>query len=386
MATYLKGMILVRSKDMKRFLIALIPALLCCAASGFAISPPPQPSSGPGSSSYSHGSVLKVHIGEGASSYWLFEPSSPRPDSAPVVIFTHGWGGTNPASYGGWIEHLVRRGSIVIYPLYQEDGNFRYPVSQFLPNTIAAIRDAFSKLDGQAHVRADRSKVAAVGHSVGGLLAANVAAVARKEGIPQPIAVMSVEPGKSWARSEKVAVPLEDLSKIPASTLLLAVAGDQDKIAKDIDAKKVFYAATSLPAANKNYVVINSDEHGSPELKASHFAPVARNEDYNARSTEPAAKPAGKGGFFRGKLRERFILRRSEQNKSSETEPSVPANFAESDALDYFGFWKLCDGLIDAAFYGRDRQYALGNTPEQRYMGKWSDGTPVRELTVLERP
>jgi hypothetical protein len=26
---------------------------------------------------------------------------------------------------------------------------------------------------------------------------------------------------------------------------------------------------------------------------------------------------------------------------------------------------------------------ALGNTPKQRSLGQWSDGTPVKELTVL---
>ena len=56
------------------------------------------------------------------------------------------------------------------------------------------------------------------------------------------------------------------------------------------------------------------------------------------------------------------------------------------DALDYYGTWKLFDGLMDAAFYGKNVQYALGDTPEQCYMGKWSDGTPVKELRVTERP
>jgi hypothetical protein len=52
------------------------------------------------------------------------------------------------------------------------------------------------------------------------------------------------------------------------------------------------------------------------------------------------------------------------------------------DALDYYGLWKLFDGLTDAAYYNRNRDYALGNTPQQRYMGKWSDGMPVKEMIV----
>ena len=53
-----------------------------------------------------------------------------------------------------------------------------------------------------------------------------------------------------------------------------------------------------------------------------------------------------------------------------------------TDALDYFGYWKWFDALLDAAFYDRNRHVALGDTPEQRFMGKWSDGTPVTEPEV----
>jgi hypothetical protein len=33
----------------------------------------------------------------------------------------------------------------------------------------------------------------------------------------------------------------------------------------------------------------------------------------------------------------------------------------------------------------RDREYALGNTPQQRDIGRWSDGVRVRQLVVRER-
>jgi hypothetical protein len=56
------------------------------------------------------------------------------------------------------------------------------------------------------------------------------------------------------------------------------------------------------------------------------------------------------------------------------------------NALDFYGTWKLFDGLTDAAFYGQNRNSALGNTPEQRFMGVWSDGVPVKELKVTTQP
>ncbi|MEZ4892408.1 MAG: hypothetical protein R2778_05270 [Saprospiraceae bacterium] len=55
-----------------------------------------------------------------ADGYWLFEPADPKPDSAEVVVFLHGYGAYNPMAYGKWIKHLVAKGNIVIYPRYQK--------------------------------------------------------------------------------------------------------------------------------------------------------------------------------------------------------------------------------------------------------------------------
>jgi hypothetical protein len=65
----------------------------------------------------------------------------------------------------------------------------------------------------------------------------------------------------------------------------------------------------------------------------------------------------------------------------SSADPSALVN-----ALDYYGLWKLFDALCDAAFYSRSREYALGNTTKQRFMGRWSDGVPVKELIVTNKP
>ena len=67
-----------------------------------------------------HERVAWKKIGQEARVAWMFTPEAPRPRSAPVVLFLHGYGGRNPYYYAGWIEHLVRTGNIVIYPAYQE--------------------------------------------------------------------------------------------------------------------------------------------------------------------------------------------------------------------------------------------------------------------------
>src|SRR5678816_2729823 len=64
------------------------------------VTPPSQPASGPGGKQYVHASVTKNRYGKGGQEYWIFEPASPKPRTAPVIIFLHGWGGMNPLYYG----------------------------------------------------------------------------------------------------------------------------------------------------------------------------------------------------------------------------------------------------------------------------------------------
>lgn len=327
--------------------------------------PPAQPKTGPGGKQYVHASVTKKRYGKGGQEYWIFEPDSPKPNTAPVIIFLHGWGGMNPLYYGAWVDHLVKRGNIVVYPRYQ--ASLLTPIKEFTPNTMAAVKDSLRRLQTErGHVTPDLTKFATVGHSLGGLLAANVAALASESNLPRVRAVMSVGPGITDA---PINVPLADLKKIPAETLLLAVAGDQDSLVRDTDAKRIYYESTRVSAVNKDFIMLVSDTHGQPTLLASHRAPTAMDKSYDSGEGASGA-PAGSWDPI-GNAR---ISRR------------VRPETMMVNALDYYGTWKLFDGLCDAAFTGRNREYALGNTPQQRFMGVWSDGVPVKELKVTDKP
>lgn len=335
--------------------------------------PPAQPAVGPGGRQYVSASVTKNRYGTRMQEYWIFEPDAPKPRSAPLIVFLHGWGGMNPLYYGAWLDHLVRRGNIVVYPRYQADLLTLPRV--FIPNTISAIKDAIARLQTEpGHVRPDLNRFAVVGHSVGGLLAANVAAVAKESGLPQVRAVMSVEPGIT---SAPINIPFADLKKIPAETLLLAIAGDQDTLVGDTDAKRVYVESTRISAGNKDFVTLVSDKHGAPELQASHRAPTAPDKSYDNGET------IGRFGATSTNRGDRSSSPPNGEVQISRRDP--PASIA-ANALDFYGTWKLFDGLCDAAFYGKNREYALGNTPQQRFMGTWSDGVPVKELKVTDHP
>ncbi len=292
---------------------------------------PDQPSSGPGGTEYSHRIVIKTRYKWGAQLYWIFEPFWPKPESAPLIVFNHGWSAMHPVIYRAWINHIVKKGNIVVYPRYQA-GLVR-GFKDFAINAINAVKDAIETLNKGWHVRPELDKFAILGHSLGGGITANMASLAADEGLPIPKAIMPVQPYFSPSNSA-------ELSKISNETLMLVIAGEDDMVVGNDSAKIIFQNTTQIPFSQKDFVIQVTDKYGAPDLVADHNAPICL---------------------------PRFL-------------------FNTVDAMDYYSTWKLFDALIDYAFYGINGEYCLGNTPEQRFMGLWSDGTPVKELIVTDNP
>jgi poly(3-hydroxybutyrate) depolymerase len=292
--------------------------------------PPEQPTTGPGGSNYSHGGMRQTKYGSGAHEYWIFEPSDPTPVTAPLIVFNHGWSAVFPGPYKEWIEHLVRHGNIVVYPRYQR--GLTISLRFATQNAIDAVKQAITILQQGDHVHPDLEKFAIVGHSLGGGITAEMAALANTSGLPTPKAVMPVQP---YLRP---LIMLTNFSGIPSTVLLLVVVGENDTIAGNQSGKLIFLTSNQVPISRKDYVIQRTDSHGFPPLVADHFAPVC-----------------------------------------------FP-NSTMVDAMDYFSTWKLFDALTDYAFYGINGEYCLGNTSQQRFMGLWSDGVPVKELVVTDTP
>ena len=292
--------------------------------------PPQQPPTGPGGSNYSHSGVRQSRYGFGARGFWIFEPTDPTPPSAPLIVFNHGWSAFFPIAYKAWIEHLVKRGNIVIYPRYQL--GFIIGVRYGTQHAIQAVKKAITILQNGDHVQPDLDKFAIVGHSLGGGITAEMAVLAEEKGLPRPKAVMPVQP---FIRNDTM---MKNFHDIPATTLLLVVVGENDTIAGNFSGKLIFSTSDQIPFDQKDFIIQRTDRHGSPALVADHYAPVC-----------------------------------------------IP-NSSWVDAMDYYSTWKLFDALTDYAFYGTNHEFCLDNTPEQRFMGNWSDGTPVKELTVTDTP
>ena len=288
---------------------------------------PNQPPSGPGGSDYKHNKVIKTRYKYGAQQYWIFEPDDPKPESAPLIVFNHGWSAMFPIFYKAWVYHIVKKGNIVVYPRYQFGLYFGF--KNFYSNAVQAVKDAIYELENGNHVSPELDKFAIVGHSLGGGITAYMAAYAEDLGLPIPKAIMPVQPA---------ILSLVDLSKISNETLMLVIVGEDDDIVGDMSGKKIFYESTQIPVSQKDFVIQVTDTYGKPDLVADHLAPLC----------VPFSKTV--------------------------------------DAMDYYSTWKLFDALTDYAFYGINREYCFDNTPQQRFMGLWSDGTPVKELIVTDTP
>jgi dienelactone hydrolase len=291
-------------------------------------SPPPQPADGPGGTNYSHEGVRQSQYRFGAFEFWIFEPTDPTPTKAPLIVFNHGWSALYPYFYKAWVDHLVKRGNIVVYPRYQRGLyiGLRYATQ----NAIRSVQQAIVILQKEGHVHPELDKFAIVGHSLGGGITVEMAALAEQNNLPVPKAIMPVQP---FLRNDSM---MKNYSTIPASTLMLVVVGKDDVIAGNYSAEEIFRTSTQIPLDNKAYIIQQTDRHGSPALLADHGAPVAISDSFWV------------------------------------------------NAMDYYSTWKLFDALTDYAFYGTERSYCLGNTSEQRFMGYWSDGVPVKELVVTD--
>jgi acetyl esterase/lipase len=287
-----------------------------------------------------HRAIKRFEIGQGPRSYWLFEPDQPKPDvQAPVVVFLHGWFAVNPGFYGAWIDHLVRDGRIVIFPRYQKDVG-TLP-QDFLPNALAALRDALGVLhDGVGHVRPDPTRFVLIGHSAGGNLAAQIAAVAADPhaDLPLPQALIVLMPGQIIPTRQP------SLSSIPASTLLVVVVGEEDFVVGDLRARQIFAEATAIPPARKRFVLFRSDRHGFPPLIAEHTAPTGVHPRLDN----------GEGLF-----------------------QALQRSFGDVNALDRAGFWRMADSTMEAAFNGKTLDDATRDQERFRHLGYWSDGRKV---------
>ncbi|MCB9304982.1 MAG: alpha/beta hydrolase fold domain-containing protein [Lewinellaceae bacterium] len=305
---------------------------------------PGQPMTGPGGAEYVHQSVAFFDAATSAEGYWLFEPADPKPDSAEVVVFMHGYGAYNPMAYGKWIKHLVARGNIVIYPRYQK--NLMWPRPEAFPeNAATGIRRALKELQKEGRVKPKTGKVAYIGHSYGGVISANLATRWQEFGIPKPASLLLCEPGSGPFKGAR----LNEYSDLPADLEMVVVVGADDYVVGDEFGRLVFETAINTP--HRNLVIQRRSTDGRRWVGASHSEPYCYDLDFDTGVRNYTSKR---------------VLMTSRLNE-----------------VDFNCYWKFADALMESTRNGCYREVAFGNTPRQRWLGQWANGKPIRELEVV---
>lgn len=305
---------------------------------------PGQPLTGPGGAEYAHTSVAFFDAAAEADGYWLFEPADPKPDSADVVVFMHGYGAYNPMAYGKWIKHLVAKGNIVIYPRYQKNLVFPRPEA-FPENAATGIRRALKELEKEERVKPRLEKVAYIGHSYGGVIVSNLGVNWEQFNIPKPASMLLCEPGSGPFKGAR----LPDYSALSPDLQMVVVVGADDYVVGDEFGRMVFQTAVNTP--NRNLVIQRRSTDGRRWISASHSEPYCYDLDFDTGVRNYTT---------------RRVLMTSRLNE-----------------VDFNCYWKFADALMESTRNGCYGECALGNTPEQRWLGQWSNGKPMRELEVI---
>jgi len=293
---------------------------------------PSPPTTGPGSEETAFPATQATKYGPDPGGYWIWEPTAavgdtaPAPGPFPVVLYLSGCCGAGdyptPEEVDPWLTHLARQGYVVIAPVYN--------MAAALEDSKARLREALTELEAPGHAAIDLDRFAVVAYSFGGVPAVEYAASAVDEGIPTPDALFLNAP---CANRFFCPGPPEEVLPMPVGMKAVVLAYRDDEVVGVDQPRQIYHAMTGLPTADRDFVLMKTDPYGQPLLIANH-----------------------------------------------------QTAFQNVDALDWYGVWKLSDALLSCAFAGEDCEYALGDTPEQRFMGTWDDGAPVTELEVSDDP
>ncbi|HHO50651.1 MAG TPA: alpha/beta fold hydrolase [Deltaproteobacteria bacterium] len=303
--------------------------MLIGISAALAARPPGPPGDGPGAPIYAHDVAVTRH-GRGGERLWLYTPVDPVPPEAPVVVYLHGFGRRRPERYHPLLVHLARRGYAVVFPA--QGGPLS--VRRYPDHTRVAVASALQVLSSPDHP--DPGALALVGHSLGGLLALELAAAPqRAPALPEPAAVILHDPaGTRFVDWHEAASELVD----PLALLVLTVPAT---LASDNGATRPVWAETQA-LQRRALLAIRSDLHGSPPLISDHLGVQS-------------------GDALLG--------------------PDRPL-----DAIDWWGYWRPTEAALQETLLHQIP--AMGSVfcacDGVLDRGRWSDGTPVIPLEPVQ--
>lgn len=254
----------------RRLLVLMLLVLaMCIGSTGTAladIAAASQPAGGPGGTVYRYSSVEDpIQAGFGMNAAAIFEPSDSAGDELPVICFNHGYYPQDPkktiADYQEFIEHLVKKGYIVIAPYYQ---NAVTLPGQFTDNCASGIKNALTVLNWtwrwSSHPKPKYVngvlQFGMMGHSMGGIMTGNLAAKYDTYGIPKPLALcaMNQENGplvdREWEEGSGLL--------FDSDTNVLVIVGEDDTTITHEASESFWNACARIDTGRKDWIWIQS--------------------------------------------------------------------------------------------------------------------------------
>ena len=265
-------------------------------------------------------------------------------DSLGLVVFLHGYGALNPLNYGGWIRHIVEQGNVVIYPRYQR--NLVLPGSKAFAKTAHAGISTSLRWLASSALPVCSSEIIYVGHSYGGVIAANLLARHEQLDLPRGFGAVLAAPGTSRLRGSR----LNSYSGIDSSTQLILVSHAGDDLVGDEFARLVFETVPSqtpvlwLPQVEEDY--------GEERLGQGHNECYALDEAFDSGYRNYTTRRALRIGC--------------------------------TDDLDLQLFWPLVDEMLAARDAGRVHR-VIASGDNYFPLGEWADGQPRRAIELRYR-
>lgn len=291
---------------------------------------------------YIYEDVVWEDHGEKPNGFHLFYPGGKINQDLKIVFFVHGYGAINPMIFGKWIKHLVKQGSVVIYPRYQRNLVLPRPprFSRYASKGYHAAMDRLALIEG---MRIAEDDIYYTGHSYGGVIITEIADNLKKYKMPAPKGILSSEPGTGpFTGGIK-----QNYDGIPTDTKLVIISGSRDWTVQDYFAKYLFQNLSHIE--DLSYFLQEPETFDSVRISASHYEPYSIDRTFD-------------NGYM---------------NYTSNKALRV----SKLDVIDFNVYWNILDQLMGNSQFPNEDLFSDADY----YFGKWNSEQPMKPLKRISK-